>query len=224
MINPKLQQILYSKKNPIAKAMLRDLFESDNFKLNMCKRLDKLVTEQRAKLGYDMTTEPGFWTWDDDALDEGLAGAIGNVFKRMATHSLATGLGVNPSSLHKFGSDLLHTKTPKAPTMKKVVAKPQHPSPSTASLHTSPIYHMVMPSDVHSKIAAFPGEHEDHLNAFINHHNQAMTAKEKGDKTGAAVHFRARNHALVRYQATAPKEHLKHLNTNKVQQMMSMNF
>jgi len=157
--------------------------------------------------------------------NEGIANAIGNALKRVATQSIAHGLGVSASGLHKFGSDLLHTKTPKAPTMKKVVAtKPQHPSPSIASLHTSPIHRTVTPGEVHSAIAKYPGEHEDHLNAFINHHNKGMEAKAKGDKSAAVVHFRARNHALVRYNQTAPKAHLKHLNDAKVQQMMSMNF
>lgn len=276
-MKPELQAILDRVKNRIAKAMLQDLFENDNFKLNMCKRLDKFVNEQRAGLGYDMQEHA--WIWDEEELNElgsdllnryidkasrqlregnygsgsiksqtqkrmnrangikkansrlnayhtdeysntqneGLGSAIGNAFKRVATHSLATGLGVSASGLHKFGSDLLHNKTPKAPTMKKVVA----PKP-TASLHTSPIHYTVMPSDVHSAIAKYPGEHEDHLNAFVNHHNAAMTAKAKGDKTGAAVQFRGRNHALVRYQQTAPETHLKHLNTRKVQQMMSI--
>src|SRR5262249_25453256 len=48
--------------------------------------------------------------------NEGIGSAIGNALKRVATQSIAHGLGVSASGLHKFGSDLLHSKTPKAPT------------------------------------------------------------------------------------------------------------
>lgn len=107
-------------------------------------------------------------------------------------------------------------------------AKPVHTQP--AATHSSQQhqpgasanYDLVSPSGVHSAIGKYPGEHEEHLNQFINHHNKAMEYKAKGDKTGAAVQFRARNHALVRYQQTAPKAHLKHLKADKVQQMMSI--
>ena len=97
-----------------------------------------------------------------------------------------------------------------------------HTKPA-ATLTTAPIHHTILPSDVHSKIGDPDHiEHDEKLNQFINHHNKAMDLKAKGDKSGAAVACRARNHALVRYTQTAPKAHLKHLNADKVQQMMAI--
>jgi hypothetical protein len=229
MIAPRLQQILDNTKHPRAKALLQDLFENDEFKKNMCERLKQLVTEQRARIGYDMQAgTSGAWIWDDDELDEDLGSALMGLVKTAATTTAANALGVRPSTINNFTKHL--TNRPKKYTApqkpatagaKPVQTKPAA-KPAGASLHTSPIHHVVMLGDVHSKIGAHPGEHENHLSDFINHHNKAMELKAKGDKTGAAVQFRARNHALVRYNNTAPKAHLRHLNNDKVHQMMQI--
>src|SRR5262249_3858847 len=131
---------------------------------------------------------------------EGIGSAIGNMVKSIATHTVARGLGVSSSGLHKFGHDLLNKPKAPAPTKKVVAPKHVQTKPARASWKFT---HYVTPQDLHSAIAKYPGEHEHHLNAFINHHNKAIELKAKGDRTGATVHFRARNHALVRYQSTA---------------------
>jgi len=284
-MRPELQKILANAKHPIAKAMLRDLFENDEFKMNMCKRLEQLVCEQRARVGYDM--EEGGWTWDEDeeltelgpdilnryidkssrqlrkgkygsgsiksqvktrtnrvqgikkansrlntfnndehsnTTNEGIGSALGSLAKGIATQTVAHGLGVGAGTVSKFVGNLSAKQKHVAPRMTaQKPAKPVHTKPAGATLHTSPIYHMVLPSDVHSKIG-HPDhiEHDQRISDFINHHNRAMDLKSKGDKSGAAVAFRARNHALVRYTQTAPKAHLKHLNADKVQQMMAI--
>jgi len=69
MIDARLQQILDNAKHPIAKAMLRDLFENDDFKKHMVERLEPLISEQRAKVGWDGNNQ--VWTWEEEEeLDE----------------------------------------------------------------------------------------------------------------------------------------------------------
>ena len=223
-MDPRLQQILDNAKHPISKAILRGLFEDDNFKEYMRQRLEHLVGKKRAKVGYDMTNE--CWTWGkDDELEEGIASGLMHLVKTTAAKSLATGLGVSPSTIHGFTKHLSSKPKKVAGPLRTAQkpAKPVHTKPAGATLHTSPIYHTVLPHDVHSKIG-HPDhiEHDQRLSDFINHHNRAMDLKAKGDKSGAAVAFRARNHALVRYTQTAPKAHLKYLNADKVQQMMAI--
>jgi len=219
MIDERLQQIFDSKKNPIAKAILQDLFESDEFRLNMCKRLKQLVSKKRGQLGYNMSE--GGWTWNDDELDEGIGSALMGLVKTAAAKSVATGLGVSPSTIHGF-TKALSNGPKKVVAPHKTAAKSVHTKPAGASLHTAPIHHMVIPSDVHSAIGKHRGEHEQHLNDFVNHYNKGMEAKAKGDKNLAYLHFRNRNRAMVRYQTTAPAAHRKYLNVNKVQQMLSV--
>jgi hypothetical protein len=286
MIAPRLQKILDNTSHPRAKELLQDLFENDDFKRSMCQRLEQIICEQRARLGYDMQAGAGAWIWDEDeelnelgpdilnryidkasrqvrkgkygsgtiksqvknrtnrvqgikkansrlshfnndeysnTTNEGIGSALGHLVKNIATQTVANATGINPSAIH----NIVHHLTAKHKPVKHVSAqKPHQPpkpaKPAGASLHTSPIHRTITPGEVHSAIAKYPGEHEDHLNAFINHHNRAMDLKAKGDKSGAAVQFRARNHALVRYLQTAPKAHLKHLNAAKVQQMMAI--
>src|SRR5262249_45059915 len=148
-MDARLQQILDNAKHPIAKAILQGLFEDENFKRYMCQRVEPLVARKRAKLGFDMTRE--CWTWgEDDELEEGVASAIGNFFKHAATQSLATGLGVSASSLHKFGRDLTsrpkRVVTPAKATPQKQTKSVQH---TTKPAVASPIP-TVMPQDVHS--------------------------------------------------------------------------
>src|SRR5262249_53660034 len=162
MIAPRLQQIINNAAHPRAKALLQDLFENDEFKKNMCERLKQLVTEQRARIGYDMQAgTSGAWIWDDDELDEGLGSALMGLVKTAAATTAANALGVRPSTINNFAKHL--TNRPKkagAPT--KAAAKPT--KPAGAMLHTTPIHHMVLPSHVHSAIAKYLGPHEDHLN------------------------------------------------------------
>src|SRR5262249_31932727 len=88
--------------------MLQHLFENDNFKENMIERLKHLLAEQRGKVGFDMQAgEAGVWIWDDEELDEGIFSAAANALKSAATSTIATGLGVSASGLHKFGHDLM---------------------------------------------------------------------------------------------------------------------
>jgi hypothetical protein len=219
MIDERLQRILDSKKNPIAKALLRDLFENDDFRKSMCARLEQLLCEQRGRVGYNMQ-EGGDWTWQDDELAEGIGSGLMHLVKTAATHTAARALGVRPSTIHGFTKAL--SNRPKKVAAPAKAAKPVHTKP-TATLHTSPSYHMVMPSDVHSKIGhPDHSDHDGHLSDFINHHNKFTSAKEKGDHSAAVVHYRARNHALADYTQTAPKSHLKYLKADKIQQMMTI--
>lgn len=227
-MDARLQQILDSKKHPISKAILRGLFEDENFKKYMAQRVEQLVCEKRGKLGYDMSNE--CWTWgEDEQLDEGIGSGLMHLVKTAATRSIGQGLGVSPSIIHGFTKHLTN-RPKKVAAPAKAAAKPRKTKPAgTKPVHTNPaqasshsVANMVLPSHVHSAVGKYPGEHETHLTNFINAHNKLITAKEKGDKSAARVHYLARNHHLAKYQATAPHAHLKHLNTTKVQQMMSI--
>jgi len=285
MIDPRLQQIIDEKKNPISRAILQGLFEGTNFQKYICQRLEDLVCKKRAGLGYDGNAQ--VWTWDEDEeLDEvdvttieryrdraqsqlrrgtyakrsdniktatrkrmnrasgikkansrlshfnndeyantqteGILGALGSAFKGIATQTVAHGLGVGAGTIHNSTKNL--SSKPKkvaGPLKTATAAKPVQSNPAQASPHS--VANMVLPSHVHSKIG-----HPDHiahdqtLTDFINSHNKLISAKEKGDHSAAVLHYRARNHALVRYTQTAPKAHLKHLNGEKVKSMMSV--
>jgi len=154
-----------------------------------------------------------------DTTNEGVGSALGSLAQGIATQTVAHGLGVGAGTVSKFVGNLI-TKQKKYMAAQKP-AKPMHTNPAQAASPKS-VANMVLPSHVHGAIAKYPGPHEGHLNDFVNHHNAGVTAKEKGDKTLAAMHFRARDKALVRYTNIAPKAHLKHLNADKVQQMMSI--
>src|SRR5262249_35744998 len=209
-----------------AKALLQDLFENDEFKLNMIRRLKHLLAEQRARVGYNMQAgESGAWTWNDDELDEGLGSALMGLVRTAATRSLATGIGVSPSTINTFTKHLTNRPKKYAAPQKPTTAgaKPVHTKPAGATLHTSPIHHAVLPSDVYKSSGKLEdAEHDDKLNKFVSSHNKMIDAKTKGDKSAARVHYLARNHHLAKYQATATHAHLKRLNSAKVQQIVSI--
>jgi hypothetical protein len=151
---------------------------------------------------------------------EGIGFALGSLAKGIATQTVAHGLGVGAGTIHNFAKHLTNRPKKVAGPLKTATAKPVHTNPAQAPSHS--VANMVLPGHVHSAIGKYPGEHENHLNHFVNAHNKLVTAKEKGDHSAATIHYRARNHALVRYTQTAPKAHLKHLNGEKVKSMMSV--
>src|SRR5262249_1768765 len=106
-MKPELQQILDNTKHPIAKAMLRDLFENDDFKENMIKGLKQLMAEQRGRIGYDMKAgTSGAWIWDDDELDEGIGSALMHLVRSTVARTAASGLGVSPGTINTFTKHL----------------------------------------------------------------------------------------------------------------------
>src|SRR5262249_41073960 len=166
------------------------------------------------------------WTWgEDDELDEGIGNALMHLVRTTATATAANALGVRPSTVHGFTKAL--SNRPKRVAAPQKAAKPVHTKPASTPQpqHTASatsVANMMLPNHVHSAIGKYPGPHEDHLTNFINSHNAGITAKEKRDKSAARMHFLARGHHLVRYTQTAPQAHLKHLNADKVKQMMSI--
>ena len=234
MIDPKLQTILDSKKT-IAKAMLQHLFENDNFfNENLIKRLKHLLAERRARVGYDMKAgESGAWIWDDSELDEGIGSALMHLVRSTVARTAASGLGVSPGTINTFTKHLINRpkqvafktamQKPATAGAKPVHTKPAASRPAGASLHTNPIHHAVLPSDVY-KSSGKPEDtaHDERLNQFINSHNKMMDAKAKNDKSAARVHYLARNHHFAKYSQTAPHAHLKRLNTDRIQQIMSI--
>src|SRR5262245_58341322 len=96
-----LQDIIDSKKNPIARDMLEHLFSNDSFKENMCAKLEQLVAKQRAKVGLHMTSEQ--WVWgDDNELEAGIGSALMHLVRTAAVRTAASGLGTSPSTINKF--------------------------------------------------------------------------------------------------------------------------
>src|SRR5262249_9696494 len=134
--------------------------------------------------------------------NEGVFSALGSALKGIATQTVAHGLGVSSGTVSKFAGNLSKPKKFRTATMVSAQKKPHH-QPTMANIHhlqnasPSSIHNMVLPSHVHSAIGKYPGEHETHLNNFINSHNAGITAKEKGDKNLAAMHFKERNRAMV---------------------------
>ena len=200
--------------------LLKQKFGSHKPRDQVRRRTNKVVGIKRAQDRLDKEGQ------SKEPYDEGLGTAIGNFVTKTAADVVGHGLGVSGATVHKFAPDLTSRKSakPASITKPKQLIKPKHSEPigSTHSTQQHEPSDHVMPSDVHSNIAGVPGEHENHLNDFINHHNAAVEAKAKGDHRLAAIKFRARNAALVRYTNSAPKAHLKHLNTNKVHQMMQI--
>src|SRR5215471_7776220 len=191
-MDPRLQQIIDEKKHPISKAILRGLFEDDNFKRYMCQRVEQQICEQRAKLGYDMTNE--VWTWgEDEELDEGIGNALMHLVRTTAAATAANALGVRPSTIHGFTKAL--SNRPKKVAAPKVSA--QKP-PKTGSQHNTPQKN-VEPVELHHVFNGTPSDHEHSLQQALNHHNIATFNKSKGDNSKAEIHFRARDKHLKTY-------------------------
>ena len=210
MIDARLQQILDNAEHPISKAILRGLFEDDNFKEYMCQRVEHLVCEHRAKLGYDMTNET--WTWgEDEELDEG----IGNALMHLVRTTAANALGVRPSTIHGFTKAL--SNRPKKVAAPKVSA--QKP-PKTGSQHNTPQKN-VEPVELHHVFNGTPSDHEHSLQQALNHHNIGTFAKSKGDTSKAEIHFRARDKHFKNYVSNAPRENLTKLNQGKVKSIFN---
>jgi hypothetical protein len=178
------------------------------------KRQNRLTGVKRATSRLD--------TFNNDehanTTNEGLGLALDNAFKGAVTRSLATGLGVSASGLHKFGHDLIAKPkkyiTPKPAAQKP--AKPQHTQP--APTHSSTTW---QPVELHHVFNGEPTEGERSLDQAITHHNIGSFAKSKGDNSKAKIHFRARDKHFKTYVTNAPRENLKKLNQDKVKRIFN---
>lgn len=155
--------------------------------------------------------------------NEGLGSAIGNALKGVATHAVASGLGVSHGSVSSF---LHHLSAKQKYVAPKVSAqKPPHaPKPQKPQQHQPQASHSTTkwePVELHHVYSGKETEHEHSLQQALNHHNIATFNKSKGDNSKAEIHFRARDKHFKTYVTTAPRENLKKLNQDKVKSIFT---
>jgi hypothetical protein len=197
---------------------------TDNIKTQTRKRVNRLHGVKKASGTLNQYNTDEYNVGEEEEQSEGVFSAVGNFAANAVRNTIAHGLGVSSSDLHRFATDLMK-KNPKLPKptasntkMKHVKPPaPQHKSPRTAT-HSSTKW---QPVELHHVFNGTPSEHEHSLQQALNHHNIGTWAKSKGDDSKAEIHFRARDKHFKNYVTNAPGENLKTLNQDKVKSIFN---
>ena len=199
---------------------------SDNIKTRTRKPIHRYRGVKRANSGLNSYNTDEFNVGEEEEQSEAIGSAIGNFAASAVTSTVAHGLGVSSSDLHRFTTDLMK-KNPKLPKPTASTTKTKHvkpPAPQHKSQTASASSHSASkwePVEMHHVYSGKVTDDEHHLVQALNHHNIGSFAKSKGDHSKAEIHFRARDKHFKSYVTNAPHENLKKLNQDKVKRIFN---